>query len=98
MKEYQLAICPFSIIVICLIILFFLLGLSPKISKHPSLMNVRLWQCKKSFVNTKVRNDACDIVLCHSDVNVIRTKLIFKYKYDENCNINRNKARLIAQY
>ena len=38
-----------------------------------------------------------DLVPRPNDVNVIRTKWIFKNKTDENGNITRNKARLVAQ-
>ena len=44
-----------------------------------------------------IRNDVWYLVLRPKDKHVIGTKWIFKNKLDENGNIVRNKARLVAQ-
>lgn len=43
------------------------------------------------------KNAIWELVPILEDVNVIGTKWIFKNKYDENGNVTRNKARLVAQ-
>ncbi|KAG9453127.1 hypothetical protein H6P81_006031 [Aristolochia fimbriata] len=43
------------------------------------------------------RNEVCTLVPCPANLNVIGTKWVFKNKTDEEWNVIRNKARLVAQ-
>ncbi|KAK2459144.1 putative mitochondrial protein [Trifolium repens] len=48
-------------------------------------------------LNQFERSEVWDLVPRPEDVNVIRTKWVYKNKSDENGTITRNKARLVAQ-
>jgi hypothetical protein len=48
-------------------------------------------------LNQFVRNDVWTLVPRPKDHNIIRTKWIFKNKFDEHDTVVRNKARLVAQ-
>jgi len=48
-------------------------------------------------LNQFTRNDVWSLVPRTNEMNVIGTKWVFRNKMDENCNIVRNKARLVVK-
>jgi len=48
-------------------------------------------------LNQFTRNDVWFLVPKIDDMNIIRTKWVFRNKMDEDGNIVRNKARLVAE-
>lgn len=68
----------------------------PKDIKRPLEDEFWFAACHEEL-NQFARNDVWKLVIRPVDVNVVETKWIFKKKIDEDGNITRNKARLVAQ-
>ena len=74
----------------------FLSSIEPKNVKEASTDDYWIIAMQEEL-NQFERNDVWDLVPRPSDQSVIGTKWVFKNKADEQGNITRNKARLVAQ-
>ncbi|GJW91621.1 retrovirus-related pol polyprotein from transposon TNT 1-94 [Tanacetum coccineum] len=69
---------------------------------EPKIMNEALkdesWIiAMQEELNQFVANDVCELLPQPKNMTIIRTKWVFRNKFDENGVVSRNKARLVAQ-